>query len=110
MFELRGPLFFGAASRLNDALDAAFPPPRAFVLRFHDVPLADASGAGALERFLKRCEKHGVAVVFCEMTPSVSSTLSRLGLLSHVETAATYEEAVTLAAVAAERGGGAHAP
>ncbi len=103
MFELRGPLFFGAASRLNDALDAAFPPPRAFVLRFRDVPLADASGAGALERFLKRCEKHGVAVVFCEMTPGVSSTLARLGLLRRVETAATYEEAVTLAAVAAER-------
>jgi len=33
-FELRGPLSFGAASRLNDAFEAAFPPPKAFILRF----------------------------------------------------------------------------
>jgi SulP family sulfate permease len=51
LFELRGPLFFGAASRLNDAFDAAFPPPCAFVLRFRDVPLGRRfrhRGAGAL--------------------------------------------------------------
>lgn len=97
MFELHGPLFFGAASRLNDALDAAFPPPRAFILRFRDVPLADASGATALERFLKRCSGHAVRVVFCEMRPAVRATLAQLGLLTHVLTAETYEEAVALA-------------
>jgi SulP family sulfate permease len=89
-FELRGALFFGAASRLIDALEAAFPPPRAFVLRFRDVPMADASGVNALERFLKRCESHGVHVVFCELR------------LERVEIAESYEDAITVAAVAAE--------
>jgi len=103
MFELRGPLFFGAASRLIDALEAAFPPPRAFVLRFRDVPLADASGVNALERFLKRCESHGVSVVFCELRPQVRGVLGKLGVLTRVEVAESYEDAVTLAAVAAER-------
>jgi SulP family sulfate permease len=103
MFELRGPLFFGAASRLIDALEAAFPPPRAFVLRFRDVPLADASGVNALERFLKRCESHGVSVVFCELRPQVHGVLGKLGVLTRVEAAESYEEAITLAAVAAER-------
>lgn len=102
-FELRGPLFFGAASRLNDALEAAFPPPRAFILRFREVPLADASGANALERFLKRCASHNVTVVFCELSPSVRATLDKLGLTRHVEIATTYEEAITLAATAAEK-------
>ncbi len=101
MFELRGPLFFGAASRLNDALEAAFPPPRAFVLRFHDVPMADASGVHALERFLKRCRRHNVTVVFCELRPSVQAALSKLGVLDRVEVAESYEDAITLAAVAA---------
>jgi anti-anti-sigma regulatory factor len=73
-----------------------------FVLRFRDVPLADASGASALERFIKRCAGHGVEIVFCEMRPSVRATLAKLGLLAHVQTADTYEEAVTLAATAAE--------
>ena len=94
MFELRGPLFFGAASRLNDALDAAFPPPRAFVLRFRDVPMADASGVHALQRFLKRCAAHKVRVVFCELQPNVHAVLTKLGVLGQVETAESYEEAV----------------
>jgi SulP family sulfate permease len=98
MFELRGPLFFGAASRLNDALDAAFPPPRAFVLRFRDVPMADASGVNALERFLKRCASHNVVVVFCELQPNVRAVLAKLGVLSHVETAESYEAALIRAA------------
>jgi len=97
-FDLRGPLFFGAASRLNDAFDAAFPPPKAFVLRFRDVPLADASGSNALERFLRRCRAHDVRVVFCEMRQSVHQTLLRLGLLEHVSVASTYEEALAQAA------------
>lgn len=103
MFELRGPLFFGAASRLTDALEAAFPPPRAFVLRFPDVPMADASGVAALERFVMRCKSHNVMVVFCEMQPRVREVLSKLGVLAHVETTQSYADAVTVAAVAAEK-------
>ncbi len=105
MFELRGPLFFGAASRLIDALEAAFPPPRAFILRFCDVPMVDASGVNALERFLKRCRQHHVTVVFCELGPSVRATLRKLGVLDCVEVADTYEDAITVAAVAAEDAG-----
>jgi SulP family sulfate permease len=105
MFELRGPLFFGAASRLIDALEAAFPPPQAFVLRFRDVPMADASGVNALERFLKRCESHGVFVVFCELRPNVAAVLGKLGVLAHVEQAESYEDAITLAATAIEARG-----
>lgn len=100
MFELRGPLFFGAASRLIDALETAFPPPRAFILRFAEVPIADASGANALERFLKRCAAHKVAVVFCELQPKVREALAKLGVLARVDTVHTYDEAIALAAAA----------
>ena len=100
MFELRGPLFFGAASRLIDALDAAFPPPKAFILRFHAVPLADASGVNALQRFLKRCASHGVVVIFCELAPSVEASLSKLHVLEHVQVASGYDDAIAAAAKA----------
>lgn len=106
MFELRGPLFFGAASRLSDALDVAFPPPNVLILRFRDVPLADASGAGALQRFLGRCLKHRVAIIFAEMNGGVTVTLGKLGLLKHVEIAASYEEALLKAAAVTEREAG----
>lgn len=103
MFELRGPLFFGAASRLIDALDAAFPPPKAFILRFREVPLADASGVNALERFLKRCASHNVAVVFSELRTGVHASLDKLHVLDHVQIAESYEDAIAIAALAAER-------
>lgn len=102
-FDLRGPLFFGAASRLMDALEAAFPPPKAFILRFRDVPLADASGVNALERFLKRCATHDVVVVFCEMNPRVTADLGKLGVLAHVEQTDSYEHAITLATTKIEK-------
>jgi anti-anti-sigma regulatory factor len=65
--------------------------------------MADASGVNALERFLKRCRTHNVTVVFSELRPNVHAALRKLGVLDRVEIAETYDEAITLAAVAAEK-------
>jgi SulP family sulfate permease len=100
MFELRGPLFFGAASRLNDAFEAAFPPPKVFVLRFAAVPMVDVSGVGALTRFLKRCEAHGTRILFCDLNATSRLVLSKMGVLSqpNVNVLPHYEDAVERAA------------
>lgn len=103
VFELRGPLFFGAASRLTDAFEAAFPPPRAFILRMRDVPMADASGVASLERFLKRCATHKVKVVMCELNASTRATLQQMHALQAIEEAPSYDDALTVAAIAAEK-------
>jgi SulP family sulfate permease len=96
MFELRGPLFFGAASRLNDAFEAAVPPPKVFILRFAEVPMVDASGVGALLRFLKRCESDGTRVLFCDLNAKSRLVLSQMGVLSrpNVNVLPHYENAV----------------
>jgi SulP family sulfate permease len=100
VFELHGPLFFGAASRLNDAFEVAFPPPKAFILRFKDVPMVDVSGVGALNRFLKRCEKHEVAVFLSEVEPRALGVLAQMGVLKikHVAQCSTYAAALERAA------------
>ncbi len=104
MFELRGPLFFGAASRLNDAFEAAFPPPKAFILRFDAVPLVDASGVGALTRFLDRCASHGTVVIISELNAHAREILARMGVLrrGNVRETSRYEDALALAAQAVE--------
>jgi SulP family sulfate permease len=96
LFELRGPLFFGAASRLNDAFEAAFPPPKVFILRFEAVPMVDASGVGALSRFLKRCETHGTRVLMTELNRRAHAVLRQMGVLdlANVEVLESYGEAV----------------
>jgi SulP family sulfate permease len=107
VFELRGPLFFGAASRLNDAFEAAFPPPKVFILRFDAVPMVDVSGVGALMRFLKRCETHGTRVLIAELKPRARSVLQQMGALdlANVEAVEDYDDAVARAAVLTGQGG-----
>lgn len=97
VFELRGALFFGAASRLSDAFDAAFPPPKVFILRFGAVTMVDVSGAASLLRFLKRCGDHGTVVILCELSIGAREALIRMGVLGSdsVQTAKTYEEALS---------------
>ena len=107
MFELRGALFFGAASRLNDAFEAAFPPPKAFILRFDAVPMVDASGVGALMRFLKRCQSHNTVVFITELNAGARDVLKQMGVLGleNVRDVPLYDDALKAAAQAvAERG------
>lgn len=99
VFELRGPLFFGAASRLNDAFEAAFPPPKVFILRFDAVPMVDVSGVGAVTRFLKRCQRHNTHVLISELNPRARAVLEQMGALamSNVQEVTSYEEAIARA-------------
>jgi sulfate permease, SulP family len=97
VFELRGPLFFGVANRLNDVLDRMGPMPRAFILILRDVPLIDATGVSALEEFLTRCKRSDTTVFLAEMTAPVKSLLASMGVLeSDVKAVDSFDEAVAL--------------
>lgn len=104
-FELRGALFFGAASRLSDAFDAAFPPPRVFILRFDAVPMVDVSGVGTLRRFLERCAEHGTTVFMTELNTSSKNVLEQMGVLAmrNVNAVSDYTEAVANSAALVAR-------
>ena len=80
VFRLRGPLFFGNASRLGDILDALIGPwPGTFILRMRDVPMVDATGVGALREFLHRCQVHGTKVIVSGIQPQPRQVLNQMG-------------------------------
>ncbi|MCK9991513.1 MAG: sulfate permease, SulP family [Alphaproteobacteria bacterium] len=80
VFRLRGPLFFGNASRLGDILDALIGPwPGTFILRMRDVPMVDATGVGALREFLHRCQMHGTKVIVSGIQPQPRQVLTQMG-------------------------------
>lgn len=62
-FQISGPLFFGAASRLDNVMDQFRSTPRAFILRMRLVPIIDASGVHALRMLLQRCRKRGIVLI-----------------------------------------------
>lgn len=82
-FQIRGPFFFGVASRLLDVLDHLTAPPKVFILRMRSVPLIDASGDTALEEFINRCRKQGTTVIIAGMQPRCREILRQMGFFDH---------------------------
>jgi SulP family sulfate permease len=80
MFQIRGPVFFGMAGRLATALDRSGAWPKAIVLRMHQVPFMDATGAVTLNAFLQRCRLHGTFVVITGVSRRVKKDLLRFGM------------------------------
>jgi SulP family sulfate permease len=57
-----GPLFFGIASEMLEALRRAGQKPRAIILRMEQVPYIDATGANALATFTRQARHSGTEV------------------------------------------------
>lgn len=79
-FQISGPLFFGAANRLDDLLDQFRVPPKVFILRMRLVPVVDASGVHALEGLLERCQRRGIALVVSGLQPQPRRVLAQMRL------------------------------
>ena len=62
VFRFTGPIFFGVASEMLEALRRAGERPRAIVLRMEQVPYIDATGANALATFTRQAKTAGTEV------------------------------------------------
>ncbi|NOT39440.1 MAG: STAS domain-containing protein [Alphaproteobacteria bacterium] len=80
VFRIDGPFFFGAAARLGDVLERLRTPPKAFILRMGNVPLIDASGVAALEKFIDDAARRGTRTILCNVQPDVEQVIRALGL------------------------------
>lgn len=82
-YRVAGPLFFAAASRLDDVLDQMPHGTRIFILRMRQVPIMDASGETALEALLDRCQRQGIRAIFSGLQPQPRRTVIDMGLVKH---------------------------
>lgn len=72
-----GPLFFGVASEMLEALRRSGQRPRAIVLRMEQVPYVDATGANALSTFVRQARHSGTEVWLCGLQEQPRAFLSR---------------------------------
>jgi SulP family sulfate permease len=79
-FQMRGPFFFGVASRFADVLDRLGPPPKVFILRLRQVPFIDATGVGALSSFIERYARAGTHILFSGAREQPLSVLKQMGV------------------------------
>ena len=78
VFQISGPLFFGAANRLDNVLDQFYRPPKVFILRMRLVPIIDASGVHALTSLLERCQRKGIVLVISGLRAQPRRVLAQM--------------------------------
>ena len=77
VFRLAGPMFFGVAGEMLEALTRIGRRPRAVILRLDSVPYIDSSGIHVLETFVTRAQETGTRVILCDMPRGVWQALAR---------------------------------
>jgi SulP family sulfate permease len=60
VYEINGPLFFGAANRFDEIDRVVGLKPKIRILYFKNVPLIDSTGMHALRMFYDKCKKSGI--------------------------------------------------
>jgi SulP family sulfate permease len=81
VYSIEGPLFFGAAEKLERTLAHIQRPAATLILRMGHVPFLDATGIAAIEQIITDFLKHGATVILCEVRPNVLRKLARAGVV-----------------------------
>ncbi|HRP31679.1 MAG TPA: sulfate permease [Agriterribacter sp.] len=67
VFEINGPLFFGAAYKFKDALKRIKKPPRVLIIRMRHVPIIDATGIRTIREIYKESKNRGTKLILAEV-------------------------------------------
>lgn len=81
IYEITGPMFFGAIENIKRPLLEIRPFPKTLIIRLDRVPFMDISGIHMLEETIKVLRKKDVAVMLCEANPRVRAKLYRAGVV-----------------------------
>ena len=110
IYELAGPLFFGAAKTAMEQLQIVGGNDHTMILAMQHVPTMDATGLVALESVLDRLYRSNVKVIFAGLAPEVAEILDRAGIKREpgkLAYAPDVETAISMAVVHAARIGNA---
>jgi SulP family sulfate permease len=84
VYSIDGPIFFGAAEKLERTLAHIQRPATTLILRMSQVPFVDATGISAIEEIITDFLKHGATVLLSELRPNVLRKLERAGVIRHL--------------------------
>ena len=67
IFEITGPLFFGAAYKFKEAMRFIENPPKVLIIRMRKVPIIDATGIKTLQEIQKEWKNLGTKIILSEV-------------------------------------------
>ena len=80
LYDINGPLFFGAAHKALGTLKTVTPGLRVVVLDMHDVNLVDMTGLVALESLIETARRRDLGLVFCGLDTRLLLKMRRVGI------------------------------
>ncbi len=84
VYEVNGPLFFGAAQKFEEAITAISLKPKALILRLRNLLSLDASGLHALQSVHKNCERQGIVLILSGVHVQPTIALFQSGLADKI--------------------------
>jgi SulP family sulfate permease len=85
VFEINGPLFFGAAYKFKDAMKVIENPARVLIIRMRNVPVIDATGIRVLREVYTATKKQRTKLILAEINSSqVTVELKKARLLFQI--------------------------
>ena len=82
VYEINGPMFFGAADRIADITVKEFT--ECLIIRMRGVPALDATAMHSLEQLLDTCKEKGVTLVFSHVNEQPFHTMEKDGFIDKV--------------------------
>ncbi len=82
VYEVSGPLFFGAADKILDITFKDYT--KCLVLRMRGVPAIDASAMVSLERLHKKCKEKGVTLILSHVNTQPLNAMKKSGFFDKV--------------------------
>lgn len=84
VFEITGPLFFGAAYKFKDSMRFVEKKPKVLILRMRNVPVIDATGLHTIKDVLQMCEKDKTRMILSGVRPTVLEELKKSRLMFRI--------------------------
>ena len=82
VYEIAGPMFFGAVENFERALVQTQADPKILIIRLRRVPFMDITGIQVLEEVMQKLRLRGIRVVLCEANERVLAKLQRAGVIN----------------------------
>lgn len=95
VFEITGPIFFGASTKIADVIRHG--KKDILILRMRSVPAIDATGLHSLETIIKTCKKQGKTLILSHINEQPMHSLEKAKLLDEVLIAENIDAALEMA-------------
>jgi len=85
LYEINGPLFFGAAKQFQETITQTHYHPKAVIIRMRYVPMIDATGFQSLKEIIKTYRQKGISVIISGVKKELEKDFEKFDLYATID-------------------------